>query len=191
MNKQPEITDATREALTDSFCSLALRKPIGDMTVREIAEESGHNRTTFYRYFTSVYDLLDHLEDSMIEGFLQSVKTGKNAFEFDDSFFRSIIGYMRDHRDRLLVVFGESNRSSFIAKLQKWIMRNMGMENSEHNRITMTIYFSGITAALTAWLEDNSAVNEEDLISVMGRLFTRWYLPEITGGNSEPENKKE
>ncbi len=87
---------------------------------------------------------------------------------------------MKKNKARMLVVFGESNRSSFIAKLHKFIMQNMGIENSAHNAMAMTIYFTGLTAALTTWLKDPDAIDEVDLTNMMGRLFNEWYVPEIT-----------
>ncbi len=179
MNKQPEVTDATREAFIDAFCALALEKPIGNITIREITAAAGYNRTTFYRYFTDVYTLLDYVEDSLIKDFLQSAYSGE-PFVFNDRFFKTIMNFMRKNKARMLVVFSESNRGSFIAKLQKWITQNLDMENSDHNAMAMTIYFSGLTAALTAWLKHSEAIDEDDLTAMMGRLFSEWYLPEIT-----------
>ncbi|MCD8372213.1 MAG: TetR/AcrR family transcriptional regulator [Clostridia bacterium] len=179
MKKQPEITDATRDAFIDVFCGLALKKPIGSITIREITEAAGYNRTTFYRYFADVYTLLNYIEDSLIKDFSQSANV-KGQFALNDNFFKSIMDFMQTNKDRMLVVFSESNRSSFIAKLQKYIMKNIGMENSAHNAMAMTIYFSGLTAALTAWLKEPDTIAEDDLTSMMSRLFSEWYLPEIT-----------
>ena len=42
MNKQPEMTDATREAIVMAFCSAAREKPIERVTVKEIARLAGY-----------------------------------------------------------------------------------------------------------------------------------------------------
>lgn len=67
MRKQPEITNKTRQALIDVFCELCSQKPIEKITVQEIANKSGYNRSTFYQYFTDVYDLLDFMENDILD----------------------------------------------------------------------------------------------------------------------------
>ncbi|MBQ8625170.1 MAG: TetR/AcrR family transcriptional regulator [Agathobacter sp.] len=48
MKKQPEITDATRQAFIDVFCEYYLERPIEKITVKEISEKAGYSRVTFY-----------------------------------------------------------------------------------------------------------------------------------------------
>lgn len=66
MNKKPEITAVTRQNIIDAFWKLYTEKRIEKITVKEITEIAGYNRSTFYQYFTDVYDVLEQLEDSLI-----------------------------------------------------------------------------------------------------------------------------
>jgi len=61
MNKQPEITEATRQRFVEAFLALYKEKSIEKITVREITDRAGYNRITFYRYFESIYDLHDYI----------------------------------------------------------------------------------------------------------------------------------
>ena len=70
MNKQPEITDATREAFITAFFRLAEIKNIYKITIKEITNLAGYNRTTFYRYFEDVFNLIEYAEDQFIDGML-------------------------------------------------------------------------------------------------------------------------
>lgn len=58
MKKQPQITEKTRQKFIEVFCELYSQKPIEKISVQEIANNSGYNRSTFYQYFT----LLDAVE---------------------------------------------------------------------------------------------------------------------------------
>ena len=51
MKKQPERTAATRSAFVDAFISISESRPIEKITIQEIADKAGYNRTTFYQYF--------------------------------------------------------------------------------------------------------------------------------------------
>ena len=66
MNKQPEITAATRQRFVDVFCTLYATQPISRITVKELTTRAGYNRSTFYQYFKDVYDIQQYIEDQMM-----------------------------------------------------------------------------------------------------------------------------
>ena len=66
MKKQPERTAATRSAFVDAFISISESRPIEKITIQEIADKAGYNRTTFYQYFEDTFHLLSYMEDYII-----------------------------------------------------------------------------------------------------------------------------
>jgi len=62
MKKQPELTAQTKENLIEAFWQIYCEKGLGKITVKEITAKAGYNRSTFYEYFTDVYDVLDQIE---------------------------------------------------------------------------------------------------------------------------------
>jgi len=74
MKKQPEITERTKAILTDAFWQLYCQKDIHNISVKEITDKGGFNRSTFYQYFTDVYDVLNQIEDSLIDCVISHVR---------------------------------------------------------------------------------------------------------------------
>jgi len=66
MNKRIEITLQTKQNLIDAFWTLYCEKRIEKITVKDITNRAGYNRGTFYEYFKDVYDVLEHIENSLI-----------------------------------------------------------------------------------------------------------------------------
>ena len=66
MKRNPEITLQTRQNLTDAFWELYCKEKIDKISVREIVGKAGYNRSTFYEYFTDVYNVLEHIENSVL-----------------------------------------------------------------------------------------------------------------------------
>ena len=66
MKKQPQITEKTRQTFVEVFCELYSQKPIEKISIQEIANKSGYNRSTFYQYFTDIYELLDSVENDLL-----------------------------------------------------------------------------------------------------------------------------
>lgn len=59
-------TKITKQNLSDAFWQLYLKKKIEKITVKEICELAGYNRSTFYVYYKDVYDILDEIEERII-----------------------------------------------------------------------------------------------------------------------------
>ena len=67
MPAKPSVAANTKQILTDAFWKLYREKSIDKITVREITQLAGYNRSTFYEYFCDVYDVLQQLENSLME----------------------------------------------------------------------------------------------------------------------------
>ncbi len=60
------MSSFTRQAIMDSFLRLLERKPFPKITVRDIVEECGVNRTTFYYYYQDIYAIVEDLVASAL-----------------------------------------------------------------------------------------------------------------------------
>lgn len=89
MKKQPELTEKTKQAFLDAFCDFYEQKPIEKISVQEIADAAGYNRSTFYQYFCDIYELLECVENDVID-YMQ-----KKAFEGKDDIPDIVIFYKK------------------------------------------------------------------------------------------------
>jgi len=67
MNKKPQQTELTKKNFNDAFWKLYMKKSIDKITVKDLCALAGYNRSTFYQYFTDVYDLLHQFEECLLE----------------------------------------------------------------------------------------------------------------------------
>lgn len=63
----------TRMLLRKAFLELLSRKPIQSISVRELCEEAGINRSTFYAHYKDVYDLREQIETEMLSDFQEAL----------------------------------------------------------------------------------------------------------------------
>ena len=75
MKKQPEVTAQTRKNLVMAFCALYEDRPIEKITVKDVVASAGYNRSTFYEYFSDIYELLKFIEDDVIDYIRGKLKT--------------------------------------------------------------------------------------------------------------------
>lgn len=112
MKKQPEITKKTRQSLIDVFCELYCQKPIEKITVQEIANKSGYNRSTFYQYFTDVYNLLSFVENDILDYIREKMKNKEQADTWD------ILLLFEEKGACLNALLGDYGNIRFIEKLK-------------------------------------------------------------------------
>ncbi|MCD8382086.1 MAG: TetR/AcrR family transcriptional regulator [Clostridiales bacterium] len=183
MKKQPEITDATREALVNAFFQLAGKKDINRITIREITALAGYNRTTFYRYFEDVYALVEYAEDEFLQSVRRALEShGTEGPVSEGKFFEVVINCFHENRDRISTLMSEQNRSHFLRRIEENITNRLygAHNNTPKKRIITDIYFYGIFHAISINLQSKDALSDEDLLDIIQTLFNSWYLPEMT-----------
>ncbi|EUJ31909.1 TetR/AcrR family transcriptional regulator [Listeria cornellensis] len=114
MKKQPEITKKTRQSLIDVFCELYSQKPVEKITVQEIANKSGYNRSTFYQYFTDVYDLLHFIENDLLDYIRERVKNTDQ----EDANPKDILLLFEEKEIYLNALLGDYGNIRFMEKLK-------------------------------------------------------------------------
>ena len=56
----------TKKAIMESFLHLMEKKPLDKLTVRDIVDDCGINRNTFYYYFQDIYAVLEEYCDQIV-----------------------------------------------------------------------------------------------------------------------------
>ena len=67
------MRNSTKTAIKEAFMTLLNKKPFDKITVKEIVEECGINRNTFYYHYEDIYDLLQAVLDDEVQAAMQSV----------------------------------------------------------------------------------------------------------------------
>ena len=84
------IVKTLREIET-AFYALRRTKSLRQITVREIVQEAQINKTTFYRYYENIDQLIDTLETKEIDAVLGSFQDYERFFQAPGSFFNAIL----------------------------------------------------------------------------------------------------
>ena len=69
------MSQVTKRALAASLIKLLSQKPLDKVTVKDIIEDCGVNRQTFYYHFKDIYDLVDWIFLEMASEFLDGKET--------------------------------------------------------------------------------------------------------------------
>ncbi len=182
MGKHSEITDQTREAFLTAFFELAQKKKISQITIREITNLAGYNRTTFYRYFEDIYALIEYSENEFLQDTRNVVyeRCGRQPLG-ERQFFEAIIQCFHENKDRIAILLSEENRSHFLRRISENITGYLSRSatDSLKKKTIRDIYFYGIFHAISLNLQNTDALPDEDLLDIIQTLFENWYRPEM------------
>ncbi len=69
--KKNRSVQRTQALLKDGLTELMMTKPVQNITVRELTDYVNLNRGTFYLHYKDIPDLLEHMENEMLDEFVE------------------------------------------------------------------------------------------------------------------------
>ena len=109
----------TKGAIEASFLRLLRVKPFEKITVRDIVEDCGLTRNTFYYYYQDIYDIVEDVFHRLINETIASAETADNWEEILDR----AVDTLRGNKKMVHNLFLTSKSSELTAYLSKSIAR--------------------------------------------------------------------
>ncbi|MCD8373297.1 MAG: TetR/AcrR family transcriptional regulator [Clostridia bacterium] len=187
MRKQPQVTERTRELFLQAFWLLYKDHPIEQIKIGELSARAGYNRSTFYEYFTDIYDLLHQAEDELISEFKTKVLArfpGGIITATIESIVRALVEIFDMLSEKLFLIIGENGDPSFQNKLRKQIMpfiqQMTGRDLGKYAEYVSTFSFSGAIGILNFWHENSEDLTEEEVVTLLVSLIAKgaWHFEE-------------
>lgn len=179
MNKQPEITDKTRQTFVNAFCDLYSQKPIEKISIQEIANKSGYNRSTFYQYFTDIYELLDYVEEKV----LKSINEEMASREFSTHAFQDALHCLENTEEILVLkaLLGDYGSVHFVERLKREIpFEKLIVDFPTNAALTpylIEFYISTLISLFRLWIRNGKDLPPEELVQLIDNLFANGILP--------------
>ena len=166
---------AKRE-IKNSFIKLLTERPISQITVKDIVEDCGVNRNSFYYHFQDIYDLLDWTLQEDIHRLIV------NEIELDnwEESIAALFAYMQANRLLILNAFHSLERDTLereVFKLLSPLLHRLFYAQSGFDRLCeadqdfiVSVYGLGIAGLLLRWIGTNMLAPPEPLIRQLYRL---------------------
>lgn len=182
MKKQPQKTAITKQKLLDSFWKIYSEKNIDKITIREIVTEAGYNRSTFYEYFTDIYDLLNQFEDLLINDIKENIS---NNFS-NDKYMINQIAKLYDSKGKYISTLVLKNGNvKFNTKLKNALKPVILKEfniTEDNFKIALILEFvvSALISTITYWYNNEKPIPSEELVIMLRRILSDGAVKEIT-----------
>ena len=186
MNRSESKYFATAARMDEAFLELLEKKDFTYITVKEICEKAGVNRSTFYLHYETVSDLLAesarYIIDQFVEAmphdtaeFMSQIQTRplEELYLITPEYLTPYLNYIKKHRRIFRTTLEQAsvlgmndaylslNRHVFIPILNRY---HVPLPNQ---KCMMPFYINGIMGIVNEWLKENCEDSIEHMISVI------------------------
>lgn len=131
--KQPKKQNVAKSALRTAFLRLFEKKDIAKISITDVANVSGYNRATFYRYYRDVYSILDEIENDVVasvQDFIFSLLQNQDpnvihniSHESLAPFWNEFSSFIEKNNEMFNALFSKKTPESLVTKLRETIKK--------------------------------------------------------------------
>ena len=186
MNKNESKYFNTAQKFDKALLSLLEKKEFEYITIREICEKAGVNRSTFYLHYENTCDLLRETTGYVIDSFLsyftndrKSISLNLEECNINELFFITpkyitpYLTFIKDNRQIFKTTIKHLGTMEFDRVYQKMfdnifspVLSRFKFPENERAYV-MKFYLSGITAIVMEWLDNDCAESIDDIIKII------------------------
>ena len=181
-HKEDRRTIYSKKMIRESLYELMKEKPLNKISVTEICEKADVNRSTFYAYYTDIYDLHQKIikeffvmQKNVIKNIKESLlhKNDIQEITYDD--YYNIISYylktVKDNTELYKFIFNQNSTNAIHASFGKVVYHTIkdvltpiiAESRLEELKTAFTFVSGGTTAIIMKWLEKDCQNSLEEL----------------------------
>ena len=174
----------TKKRLYESLMKLVGKKPLNQVTVKEITEDADVNRSTFYFHYQDVSSMVIEMEDK----FLQDFSVALTALEQKShDFIAILVRCLENHRDLCKLLLGSNGDMAFVEKMKaivaekcSKIWKDAVPELTDVEASAMdTFLIGGVMSTLQTWILSERRVPAKEITDILNRLIFDGICPVI------------
>lgn len=178
--------------MDEAFLALLEKKDLAYITVKEVCEKAGVNRSTFYLHYETMGDLLAECAQYMNERFLAYMDKDSAAFiealqnaETEElylitpEYLTPYLNYIKENQrlfrtglENPAVLGLDNSYAGLLRNVITPILDRYGVSEKDRSYI-MAFHISGLMAIITEWLKEGCSVPVEHIISVIQACIKR------------------
>ena len=171
----------TAELMNQALLSLLEKKDIEFITVTEIANKAGVNRSTFYLHYDNIYELLEETIENLNKQFISSfnmqvpykIKSQQDAFLITDEQLIPYLNFVKKNKRVLKLIhnkphlFKSNNAYKRMYDTIFYPAISCFVEEKNERIYNLEFFTGGVSAIIKKWLELDCVTDITDLIKII------------------------
>ena len=168
----------TKRAIEESFKKLLSEQPLDKITVKNITDDCGVNRNTFYYHYSDIYELL---EDIFMEEAQKAIDSMNSEQSWEEGLC-SGLRFVKENNKLIYHVYNSLHRetierylykvsSDFMLKFIDHVSSDLIVDESDKNFIA-AFYKFALVGIMLDWLEGGMKTEPDELISRLSKILS-------------------
>lgn len=181
MPKENQRVALSKRLLKEGLIELLKKKNIGDISVKELCEISGINRTTFYRHYQTPRDVLSEIE---LEFARRAQEKPLPSTDLSDvkKYADYFCGFLFENREMLKLLMQNSDDASISLIYQDYFDFALGSRKILYKgrsvgpdilRLMNTFFAYGVCAVLRQWILEDMPLTPEEVADLLAGSFNQ------------------
>lgn len=170
--KENQRVTMSKRMLKEALIDTLKRKPLEEITVSEICDSSGINRTTFYRHYNNPTDMIEEIAGEFFEKINECNQSVYKEGAMSPIF--KVIQYVYEHKETSYLISEKSVyqiimkrfNTSLPDDILKSAMSSNGMDEVEKKYTIKVIYASSYTI-MNEWLANGMKEKPETVARII------------------------
>lgn len=178
MKKENRRTQMTKKILKDSMLDLLEQQDIQKISIRSLCELADLNRSTFYKYYESQYDLLKEMENDLLNQ-IEMIISKDADFSTNSNHLESILQFMKDNLKLSKILINSNADVNFqkqVLGLPSIMERLQGLKNEygEHEySYAQTLILYGGYHIVMQWLGNDCKESSHEMACIIEHLIKK------------------
>ena len=170
--KSPQRRTLTKRFIREAMLELLKTKSIQKISVRELCDAAGINRTTFYNHYDGTYEVLAEIEEHFLAQ-LSAADTISNSEAGLERHIEALCQKLKQNADTALLLLTNNADPAFSSKLLKTqgcneIWQKAGSAYSDDETELLAEFVSGGAYSMVCrWLENGCRQSPKQIASLL------------------------
>lgn len=174
------MSEITKRALATSLKKLLSQKELTKISIKDITDDCGIQRQTFYYHFADVYDLIEWIYTNEV---IKPIIHDKDTYEKWQEGFLSIFNYVLENKDFVKNTYNSISRkyvNKFIYEQTDKLLKNVIDEEAEKENIKVkdenkafiaTFYRYSFVGIIRNWIEKGMKESPKEIIEKLSKIL--------------------
>ncbi len=167
----------TERVITETFMKLLNEHPLEKISVKDIVEECGISRNTFYYHYQDIYALLEDIFETQVQAILEEHRPRDSWREA----LIQITEFALQNKTAIYHIYNSVNREQlerYLYRVTQEIMLDFvkgqaeGMDVADKDIAYIVLFYKhAVVGIIFEWLQRNMKDDAEFAINELGRIF--------------------
>lgn len=159
----------TKRAMSNAFLELRARKPLEQITIKELSELAEISKATFYLHYKDIYDLSEQMQNDVIEKALTAIKTPELAISDPVHFTRELFMAFTSYQNVIDILFSGTQSAILPHRIEKGLKEyifTLLPEKRDDIRFNVLLTYQ-IQGAYWAYSENHNKFGAETVMNIL------------------------